>query len=291
MSAIAEVFASLPDLAAFSFVNARAATAPSIKALLVVAHPDDESECAAFLYRITHELGGIADQIVVTNGEGGRSYAAPAAHYYGLPLHKKEGRSHLIRVRQKEQLRANRSLGIRRTYFLGQTDTGATSDVNEAMCAWDTSLVKRQIAQKLCRENYDLVLVLLPFSGTHAHHKAVAILTLEAISELPPPSQPVVLGATTGDPQLLSELAEYPSVRPIEPEPVWCLDRCTPLRCAPALNYSLIVNWAISEHKSQGFFQMEGSQRSHEYFWLFGANGEAARLRWQALLKEIVIRF
>lgn len=85
MGAIEEVFASLPDLAAFSFGIAREAAAPPLKALLVVAHPDDESECAAFLYRITHELGGIADQVVVTNGEGGHHYAAPAARYYGLP--------------------------------------------------------------------------------------------------------------------------------------------------------------------------------------------------------------
>ncbi|HEY4086408.1 MAG TPA: hypothetical protein VGM43_10745 [Bryobacteraceae bacterium] len=63
MGAIAEVFASLPDLAAFSFGVAREGAAAPLKALLVVAHPDDESECAAFVYRITHELGGVADQI------------------------------------------------------------------------------------------------------------------------------------------------------------------------------------------------------------------------------------
>ena len=287
MSAIADVFASVPDFVSLSFgATAETRTAP-IKALLVVAHPDDESECAALLYRITHELGGIADQIVVTNGEGGHNYAAPAARYYGLPLHKKEGRADLIRIRQKEQLRASRTLGIRHTHFLGQTDTGATPDVQDAMDDWDVSFVKRQIARQLLRENYDVVLILLPSSETHGHHKAVALLTLEAVNQLEAGQRPAILGARTGDPGVFSELAGYPSTRTIAAEPAWSFDRSTGLRCHPALNYSVIVNWAVSEHKSQGFFQMEGSRRSHEHFWLFEAGGETARTRWQALLEAI----
>ncbi len=49
-------------------------SSPRLKVLLVVAHPDDESECAAFLYHVTHELGGVVDQVVVTNGEAGTQY-------------------------------------------------------------------------------------------------------------------------------------------------------------------------------------------------------------------------
>ncbi|HEY4086409.1 MAG TPA: hypothetical protein VGM43_10750 [Bryobacteraceae bacterium] len=48
-------------------------------------------------------------------------------------------------MRQKEQLRASRTLGIRWTSFLGQTDTGVTPGVREAMEVWDVSLIKRQI--------------------------------------------------------------------------------------------------------------------------------------------------
>src|ERR1700709_2574592 len=55
-----------------------------LKTLLVVAHPDDESECAALLYRITHEAGGIVDQVILTDGAAGHQYAAPAQTYYGL---------------------------------------------------------------------------------------------------------------------------------------------------------------------------------------------------------------
>ena len=277
MSALSGILDSVQGLAVFSFGVGAQTPVPTVKALLVVAHPDDESECAAFVYRITREFGGIADQIVVTNGEGGRNYAAPAASYYGLPLHKKEGRGHLIRVRQKEQLRAGRALGIRHTWFLGQTDTGVTPGIRDAMDAWDVTRIKRRIARQLQRENYDVVIVLLPSSGTHGHHKAVALLTLDAVNQLPEASRPAVLGNSTTDPGDFFELAGYPSTRA---EFTWSLDRRTPLPCHPALNYSIIVNWAVSEHKSQGFFQMENSRRRFEYFWLFEAGGKVARSRW-----------
>jgi hypothetical protein len=48
------------------------------KALLVVAHPDDEYAFAATAYRFVRELGGVAGQVVITNGEGGYRYSALA---------------------------------------------------------------------------------------------------------------------------------------------------------------------------------------------------------------------
>ncbi len=287
MGAIAQAFAAWPEITAFPFGAVDAEAPPQLRALLVVAHPDDESECAALIYRITHELGGIVDQIVVTNGEGGHNYAAPAASYYGLPLHKEEGRAHLIRVRRKEQLRASRTLGIRHTYFLGQQDTGVVSDAGEALEAWDLALVNRKITGAIRRGNYDIVLVLLPTPETHGHHKAVALLALEAIENLPPAQRPAVIGARTGEPGTFSALPGFPLTRTTGAAPVWSFDRHTPLRCHPALDHSIIVNWAVSEHKSQGFFQMESSHRSHEHFWLFEAGGEASRARWNEFLKRL----
>ena len=86
---------------------------PAFKVLLVVAHPDDESECAAVLYRITHELGGAVDQVVVTNGEAGTQYSAPAQAYYGTLGEETSGRKRLARLRRKEVIRAGKILGIR----------------------------------------------------------------------------------------------------------------------------------------------------------------------------------
>ena len=57
-----------------SMVAAQNASTP-VKVLVVVAHPDDETAMAATIYKITHEQGGIVDQAVITNGEGGYKYS------------------------------------------------------------------------------------------------------------------------------------------------------------------------------------------------------------------------
>lgn len=284
MSAIAETLAFWHNALAFGLAPVPA-IAP-VKALLVVAHPDDESECAAAVYRITHELDGLVDQVVVTNGEGGHSYAAPAASYYRLPLHKKEGRADLIRIRREEQLRASRTLGIRHTYFLDQPDTGVTTDVEEPVRSWDVELLKSRVSRLIERENYDVVIVLLPTAETHGHHKAVAVLTLEAIERLPAGQRPTVLGAQTEESSAFAGLDGYPLTRAADTHPVWSFDRRTPLKCHPALDHSIIVNWAVSEHKSQGFFQMESTRRRHEHFWLFETGGDA-RERWLRVSERI----
>jgi len=49
------------------------------RVLLVVAHPDDESEMAGTIYRLTKELSGVVDQVIVSDGEGGFRYAVAVA--------------------------------------------------------------------------------------------------------------------------------------------------------------------------------------------------------------------
>src|SRR5580658_5190100 len=102
-----------PDAAAFHPVSVEDQDDAPVKALLVNAHPDDESESAAVIYRFTHERGGIVDQVVVTNGEGGHQYAALAESYYRLPLTVGADRCVLLgQIRREELTRASRILGI-----------------------------------------------------------------------------------------------------------------------------------------------------------------------------------
>jgi hypothetical protein len=61
-------------------VTAQADSAP--KVLVVTAHPDDHAEFAAVIYKITHDLGGVVDLVVITNGEGGFKYSTLAESYY-----------------------------------------------------------------------------------------------------------------------------------------------------------------------------------------------------------------
>jgi len=260
-----------------------------VKGLLVVAHPDDESECAAFVYRITHELGGIVDQVVVTNGEGGNEYSAPAQAYYRSSLDEETWRRQLGRIRRRELFEAGRILGIRNHYFLDQTDSGLTLESDDGFRAWNTKWVRRELFWLLQSEKYNLVILLLPTIETHGHHKTVALLTLDAIKDLDAEHRPAALGARTlgveeARPEAFAGLDGYPLTRTTKPEPIWVFNRRTPMNCHRALDYSIISNWVIAEHKSQGAFQMEFGRRTHECLWLFAACGESGAAQWREFI-------
>jgi LmbE family N-acetylglucosaminyl deacetylase len=281
--------------------NDNAGDRPPVKALLVNAHPDDESESAALVYRLTHELSAVVDQVVVTNGEGGHQYAALAEAYYRLPLSTAANKSELLgQIRRNELIRSSRILGIRHTCFLDQKDTGVTLNARDAFAAWDVARIRQELRLMLQFERYDLVLLLLPTQETHGHHQTLAALTLDVVEELDREDRPACIGVQTGvqiggqtaaawetRPLEFSELSGYPVTRTTSPKPVWSFDRRTPLSCHRSLHHSIIVNWVISEHKSQGFFQMEGSQRTHEHFWLFEVSGEAGAARWRDILGKL----
>jgi len=264
-----------------------------LKILLVNAHPDDESEAAGLVYRITHERGGVADQVVVTNGEAGSRFSTPAEAYYRLRLASDAGKPELLsQIRREELMRASRILGIRNTYFLSQEDTGPSFHPADALRAWDIVRVKHELSMLLQFGNYQLVLLLLPTSDTHGHHQAVAALTLELIAGMEAYDRPAVLGVRSeaGEAESrenFSELPEYPVTRATTAEPLWTFNRRKPLECHAALDYTIIANWVIAEHKSQGFFQMEFARKTRENYWLFAASGAAGAARWRDVLQQI----
>ncbi|MEQ1884979.1 MAG: PIG-L family deacetylase [Bryobacteraceae bacterium] len=278
-----------PEAAQFGWAEPevlRPADAP--KVLLVVAHPDDESECAAVIYRVTRELRGVVDQAIVTNGEAGYHWSGPAETVYGLDLaNEKTARRHLPRIRRKEVLRANEILGVRDTYFFDQQDTGFTFDPREGLRAWNSERVRAALIRLIDREQYDLILTLLPGEDTHGHHQSVAILVLQAVAELPREQRPAVLGVRTSSEEDASvefvERSGFPLTRTTSAEPVWSFDRKTTISNSP-LDYSIVVHWVIAEHKSQGMFQMEFGRRRYEQFWLFEMSGNAGRAKWEGFL-------
>lgn len=99
-------------------------SAPShIRALLVVAHPDDESELAGTVYRITHELSGAVNQVIISDGEGGFRHSYLAGRYYNADLDQEAvGRALLPRIRRKEARHAARVLSIQHQWFLNERD-------------------------------------------------------------------------------------------------------------------------------------------------------------------------
>ena len=87
-----------------------------VRVLLVVVHPDDEYEAASTVYRISKELFGTVDQVIITDGEAGYRYSSLAdssGPYYGINLtNETVGRSRLPGIRKDEARRAGRILGI-----------------------------------------------------------------------------------------------------------------------------------------------------------------------------------
>ena len=45
-----------------------------------------------------------------------------------------------------------------------------------------------------------------------------------------------------------------------------------------ALNYQIVVNWVIAEHKSQGLFQRDCGRHDLEEFWVLGGDESGERL-------------
>jgi len=231
------------------------------KVLLVFAHPDDESVVASTVYRLTHELGAQVDHVVITNGEGGFKYSKLAESLYGAALtDESTGRSRLPQIRREETLRAGRILGIRRHYFLDQRDARFTLDTNEALDhLWDTRSINEKLESLLREEHYTTVITLLPEPSTHGHHKAAALLLQQAVVKLPAAGRPTILGgANTGD------------------SAHFTVSRSAKLPDDKSLNYSIVVNWVIAEHKSQGLLQRDCNRYEREFFTILDSGSPAA---------------
>lgn len=115
--------------------------------LIVTAHPDDESGFAATVYKITHELLGVVDLAVITNGEAGYKYSLLAELYYNIKLtDEATGRKYLPTIRKKELMAAGNILGISNYYFFDQHFNHYTLDVDTVLKdVWNVLLVKKTI--------------------------------------------------------------------------------------------------------------------------------------------------
>ena len=271
----------------------RAAEKPP-RVLIVVAHPDDESCFAASTYRIAKELGGTVDQAVITDGEGGFRYSLLAEPYYGLKLTDEAvGRAHLPAIRKQELLEAGKVLGIRRHYFLEQKDEHYTQDAHEVLeKTWRTAWVRARLEQLLAEGHYDFVFTLFPDPETHGAHKAATILALEAVAAQPAARRPIVLGCedsarSDAKPVTFIGLADYPITQPLAGGPALVFDRAVKFGFRDALDYSIIVNWVIAAHKSQGLFQMGYNKYDQEDFSLFAADGQGAVAKTEQLFEKL----
>jgi N-acetylglucosamine malate deacetylase 2 len=256
-----------------------AAVSPTMppRVLIVVAHPDDEACFAATVYEITHNLGGVVDQLVITNGEGGYRYSLLAEPVYGVALTDEAvGRAALPEIRKRELLEAGKILGIANHFFLDQRDVRYTQDIDEVLNEhWQPGVVLPEVERRMAEGHYDFVFTLFPSPETHGAHKASTITALNAVDDLGKRGansvvpKPVVLGcqdAQSGAPEP-SWQGFVSALHPFRVEPeVFVTDRAVKFGFRDALDYQIIVNWVIAAHKSQGAFQMDMNRADREEF-------------------------
>lgn len=264
----------------FSFAQSVSPT----KMLVVIAHPDDESVCAATMYKVAKEQQGVVDVACITNGEAGFKYSTLAESYYGLELTDPAiGRDNLPRIRKQELMNAGKVLGVRNIYFFDQQDAKYNLDEHDPLdTSWNANWVLTRLKEIIGQNKYDFVFCLLTLPSTHAGHKAATLLALKAVASFPEMERPVILGGslstkTNSIPLKFSQLKNYKETQTITDTALYHFDRTVPFGFNGALNYQIIVNWEIAEHKSQGTVQRAMDKRDSEDFWLFKMNNPSAQ--------------
>jgi LmbE family N-acetylglucosaminyl deacetylase len=265
--------------------------------LVVTAHPDDEGACAGMIYRITKELGGSADLVVITNGEAGYKYSTLAERVYGKPLTIEDtGRKYLPEIRKHELLAAVKWIGIRNVYFLDQTDTKYTLDADSVLKnVWNVSEIQRRLEDRMTSQQYDFILTMLPTPETHGHHKAAAIIVLQTFEKLvrehrfPGKEVPTILGMSRGRTDSLKAfrgLKSYPITAIDTSAQIFEFDRSQTFGYDNKLDYTIIAKWHAAEHKSQGTMQMTDVSKA-EHYVLFRVNRGSARGRAKWLFQRV----
>jgi len=230
------------------------------------------------VYKITNDLGGQVDYLLITNGEGGFKYSTLSENIYDLELTDEEvGRKHLPEIRKKELESGGEIVGVKNYYYLNQKDHKYTNDINEVLdSVWNVEYVKKFITDLIKKENYDYIFVLLPSYTTHAHHSSTGILVLESVNELDKNIRPVVLGGTvrniTDTNYFYRGLKEFPLTSFTNDSLIFQFDRTSKFGFNDRLNYKIIVNWLIAEHKSQGTMQLLMNSGDLETYYFFDLN-------------------
>jgi N-acetylglucosamine malate deacetylase 2 len=264
------------------------------RVLVVTAHPDDETGMAGAIYKITHELHGAVDQCVITNGEGGYKYSTLGNAYYGLELtDEKIGRAHLPRIRKQELMNAGKIIGMGNIYFLDQRDAHYGLNEHEPLdTTWHVSWVSERLHDLMVQGKYDFVFCLLPVPETHAHHKAATLLALRASQTLPMGNRPIVLGVSmtnktdTVVPHF-TQLKDYKESHVNGDSCTYRFDRNQSFGYKNTLNYKMIANWEIAEHKSQGSMQLAIGHGDYECYWLFSINAADAKQKCETLFNTL----
>jgi len=267
---------------------------------MVTAHPDDDAIFAGTNYKTVHDLKGIVDLALITNGEGGYKYSTLAEPIYGLELTDEAvGRKYLPEIRKKELEAGGKIIGIRNYFYLNQQDQKyiTTDSIKQILDSniWDLNYIRSELKKIMERGKYDFVFVTIPTKGTHAHHSAAAILALETVNSLDKNDRPIILGASLSN---ISDTIHF-VYRGLEGFPItnvsdtvpFVFDRTQKFGYKNVLDYKIIVNWLIAEHKSQGTMQLLMNRGDYENFWYFDINPESGKQKVQEFFDRLKINY
>ncbi|HKK45008.1 MAG TPA: PIG-L family deacetylase [Balneolaceae bacterium] len=262
------------------------------KILLVTAHPDDDALYSATVFKTTHLLHGKVDLAVMTNGEGGYHYSTLGDYIYDRQLDKEKiGREYLPAIRKRELMAGGKIVGIRNYFFFDQVDRKYSEDISNPLSRWDTTWVKRRLVNILKDGHYDFVFTMMPKLHTHAHHKASAILALESIQKLPKDQRPIVfatdVASSMKDSTDYSQLKGYPISKLMENVSPMRFDRTQTFGYHNRMNYKIIANWVIAEHKSQGTMQMLMNKGNVEQYWPYAIDSKDELPKARAFFKAV----
>lgn len=282
-------------LTLLAFLLTASVIAQSPKILVVIAHPDDETGFSVTMFKITHELKGIVDMAVMTDGGGGFADAQLGAVYYNLDLTDSiVARTHLPMLRKQEILNAGKIMGVRNIYFMEQPDDWYSTDPIPYISGknWDIAYVERRMDRLLAEREYDFIITMLPHENQHGHHKTSTLIALQAVQRFKGPNKPIIIA---GSPMSVgskliefTQLEGYPETRINSNTPTITLNRAFRFKENDKVSYKIVADWVISEYKSQGAIQEDGIHKTDlEVYRYYDLNDPKGILKVQKLFSDL----
>jgi LmbE family N-acetylglucosaminyl deacetylase len=260
---------SFPILTLLACLISTSLLAQFPKVLVVTAHPDDETGFSVTMFKITHELKGIVDMAVMTDGGGGFADSQLGAIYYNLNLTDSVvARTHLPMLRKQEILNAGKIMGVRNIYFMEQPDDLYSTDPIPYISGknWDIAYVGRRMDKLLADREYDFIITMLPHVGQHGHHKTSVLMALRAVERYKGANKPIIIAGSpmsaTSKPTEFTQLDGYPETRINPSTPTVTLNRAFRFKENDKVSYKIVADWVISEYKSQGAIQENGIHKT-----------------------------
>ncbi len=261
------------------------------KVLIVTAHPDDETMFPVTVFKITHELKGMVDLALITDGSGGYNGLVASTFYDKNLTDSTTGRKYLPLIRKKEIMCSGEVMGIRNFYFFDQIDDFYQMDPKPFLEGkrWNLNYINEKLDQIISQNKYDYIFCLVPDVGQHAHHKTASILALRAAQRAE--NKPIVLGGRSLNKDYtfkFTGLEGYTETKILKDAPVNYFDRSFGFGERNQHSYMIVADWVKACHKSQSG-DMNASMHKGEFetFWYFEQNGSENLPKTNKLFEEL----